>query len=83
MRQDQDPNVRTGLRSNSDHHDQSHSQFLESLVQTLLSEADTPPKEVNGVSDEFLAGMSIYLRCFSAPLQTFSHYLRRVRQQVA
>ena len=31
--------------------------LLENLVETLLGEADAPPKEVKGVSDEFLAGM--------------------------
>lgn len=32
--------------------------LLEQLVHTLLGEADMPPKEVKGVSDEFLAGMN-------------------------
>ena len=35
--------------------------LLDQLVQTLLGEADMPPKEVNGVSDEFLAGMTTEL----------------------
>ncbi|MCJ1406255.1 hypothetical protein MMC19_000320 [Ptychographa xylographoides] len=31
--------------------------LLENLVETLLGEADAPPKEVKGVSDEFLADL--------------------------
>lgn len=35
---------------------------LTQMIQTLLQEADTPPKEVEGVSEEFCAGMyDIYL----------------------
>ena len=57
MRQDQDLNGATHLHGDDHDIDSGHSRFLEGLIQTLLSEADTPPKEVNGVSDEFLAGM--------------------------
>ena len=31
--------------------------LLENLVEMLLGEAEMPPREVKGVSDEFLAGM--------------------------
>ncbi|MCJ1416532.1 hypothetical protein MMC32_002870 [Xylographa parallela] len=55
MRQDQDLNGATHLHGDDHEIDSGHSRFLEALIQTLLSEADTPPKEVNGVSDEFLA----------------------------
>lgn len=36
----------------------SYGGFLEQLIQELLEDADLPPREVKGVSDEFLAGES-------------------------
>ena len=35
---------------------QENSGLLENLVETLMREAEVPPREVNGVGDEFLAG---------------------------
>jgi len=34
--------------------DQGHDELLESLVESLMSSAEHPPTEVQGVSDEFI-----------------------------
>ena len=64
MRQDQDPHAH--IQSDDQDSHSGHSRFLEGLIQTLLNEADTPPKEVNGVSDEFLAGKRIAVHNYSS-----------------
>ncbi|KAI9836488.1 MAG: hypothetical protein M1838_005074 [Thelocarpon superellum] len=35
----------------------SHAELMDMLIQSLMEEADAPPREVAGVSEEFLAGL--------------------------
>lgn len=37
---------------------EGHDDLVSQMIQTLLREADTPPKEVEGVSEEFCDGAS-------------------------
>jgi hypothetical protein len=42
----------------------SSDDLLSQMIQTLLAEADTPPREVEGVSDEFCDSKRAFLRLF-------------------
>ena len=42
--------------------DGGNSSLLESLVETLLGEAEVPPREVKGVGDDFLAGKLVLVK---------------------
>lgn len=44
--------------------------LLSQMIQTLLREADTPPKEVEGVSEEFCDGR--FLRCHEGGLEVWT-----------
>lgn len=35
----------------------SHNELMDTLIQSLMQSADDPPKEVEGVSDEFIAAL--------------------------
>ena len=56
MRQDQEGGERTGHGQGQGGGGVGGGMLLEEMVQQLLGEAEMPPKKVQGVSDEFMAG---------------------------